>query len=147
MRIIYLKDFKLSLSFKGKLKWHGEQGRLEIIYNEARRSWYAYIPVEVQNDVKAEGKLKASIDLGIVNLATVYVEDGSWYIFKGGSVLSQYEYYSKRISIVQKTLARHKQRRSRKMKSSILFISASKTSAIALGGLKVGSISAKALKS
>nr|WP_020936650.1 RNA-guided endonuclease TnpB family protein [Saccharolobus solfataricus]CDF66452.1 OrfB protein,IS605 family [Saccharolobus solfataricus P2] len=115
-RIIYLKDFKLSLSFKGKLKWHGEQGRLEIIYNEARRIWYAYIPVEVQNDVKAEGKLKASIDLGIVNLATVYVEDGSWYIFKGGSVLSQYEYYSKRISIVQKTLARHKQRRSRKMK-------------------------------
>ncbi|ABP96324.1 transposase [Metallosphaera sedula] len=115
-RIIYLKDFKLSLSFKGKLKWHGEQGRLEIIYNEARRIWYAHIPVEVQNDVKAEGKLKASIDLGIVNLATVYVEDGSWYIFKGGSVLSQYEYYSKRISIVQKTLARHKQRRSRKMK-------------------------------
>ncbi|CDF81348.1 transposase [Sulfolobus monocaudavirus SMV1] len=114
--IIYLKDFKLSLSFKGKLKWHGEQGRLEIIYNEARRIWYAHIPVEVQNDVKAEGKLKASIDLGIVNLATVYVEDGSWYIFKGGSVLSQYEYYSKRISIVQKTLARHKQRRSRKMK-------------------------------
>lgn len=115
-RIIYLKDFKLSLSFKGKLKWHGKQGRLEIIYNEARRSWYAYIPVKVQNGVKAEDKLKASIDLGIINLATVYVEDSSGYIFKGGSVLSQYEYYSKRISVAQKTLARLKQRRSRKMK-------------------------------
>ncbi|BAB59608.1 hypothetical protein [Thermoplasma volcanium GSS1] len=115
-RIIYLKDFKLSLSFNGKLKWRGKQGRLEIIYNEARRSWYAYIPVEVQNDVKAEDKLKASIDIGIVNSATVYVEDGSWYIFKGGSVLSQYEYYSKRISVAQKTLARHKQGGSREMK-------------------------------
>lgn len=33
-RTIYLKDFKLSLRFKGKLKWHGKQGRLEIIYDE-----------------------------------------------------------------------------------------------------------------
>jgi putative transposase len=54
--------------------------------------------------------------LGIVNLATVYVEDGSWYVFKGGSVLSRYEYYNKRIAVVQKTLARHKQKRSRHLK-------------------------------
>jgi len=56
------------------------------------------------------------VDLGIVNLATVYAEDGTWYIFKGGSVLSQYEYYSKRISRVQKVLARHGQRKSRRLK-------------------------------
>jgi putative transposase len=115
-RTIYLKDFKLTLKFKGKLKWHGKQGRLEIIYDEVRRSWYAHIPVEVENGVKVEGNLRASVDLGIVNLATVYVEDGSWYVFKGGSVLSQYEYYSKRIAVVQKTLARHKQKRSRHLK-------------------------------
>ena len=115
-RIIYLKDFKLSLRFKGKLKWHGKQGRLEIIYNEAKRSWYAHIPVEVESETKVEGNLRASVDLGIINLATVYVEDGSWYLFKGGSVLSQYEYYSKKIRIVQKTLARHKQNRSKKLK-------------------------------
>jgi putative transposase len=60
--------------------------------------------------------LRASVDLGIVNLVTVYVEDGKWYIFKGGGVLSRYEYYSKRISEVQKVLARHGQRRSRKLK-------------------------------
>ncbi|BAB67664.1 transposase for insertion sequence element [Sulfurisphaera tokodaii str. 7] len=115
-RIIYLKDFKLSLRFKGKLKWHGKQGRLEIIYNEAKRSWYAHIPVEVESETKVEGNLRASVDLGIINLATVYVEDGNWYLFKGGSVLSQYEYYSKKIRIVQKTLARHKQNRSKKLK-------------------------------
>ncbi|ADX81961.1 RNA-guided endonuclease InsQ/TnpB family protein [Saccharolobus islandicus] len=115
-RVIYLKDFKLSLKFKGKLKWHGKQGRLEVIYDEARRSWYAHIPIEVESNAKTEGNLRASVDLGIVNLATVYVEDGTWYIFKGGSVLSRYEYYSKRISEVQKVLARHGQRRSRKLK-------------------------------
>jgi putative transposase len=115
-RVIYLKDFKLALRFKGKLKWHGKQGRLEVIYDEARRSWYAHIPVEVGNVVRGKGNSRASVDLGIVNLATVYVEDGTWYIFKGGSVLSRYEYYGKRISEIQKVLARHGQRRSRKLK-------------------------------
>jgi putative transposase len=115
-RTIYLKDFKLSLKFKGELKWRGKQGRLEIIYDDARRGWYAHIPVEVENEAKVEGRLRASVDLGIVNLATVYVENGDWYIFKGGGVLSQYEYYSKRIAVIQKTLARHKQSGSRKLK-------------------------------
>jgi putative transposase len=88
-RAIHLKDFKLALKFKGKLKWRGKQGRLEIIYNEARRSWYAYIPMEVESNAKPEGGMRASVDLGIVNLATVYVKDGSWYVFKGGSILSR----------------------------------------------------------
>lgn len=43
-REIHLKDFHLTLKFKGKLKWKGKQGRLEIIYDEARKSWYAHIP-------------------------------------------------------------------------------------------------------
>jgi putative transposase len=115
-RTINLKDFGMALKFKGKLKWHGKQGRLEIIYDEAKRSWYAHIPVEVEIHAKVEGKLRAIVDLGIINLATVYVEDGSWYLFKGGSVLSRYEYYNKRIAVAQKTLARHKQKRSRHLK-------------------------------
>jgi putative transposase len=87
-----------------------------MIYDDARKSWYAHIPVEVDNVAEARGSLRASVDLGIVNLATVYVEDGDWYIFKGGGVLSWYEYYSRRIAVVQKTLARHKQRVSRRLK-------------------------------
>jgi putative transposase len=115
-RIIHLKDFNLTLRFKGKLKWHGKQGRLEVIYNDARRGWYAHIPVEVENVAEAKGSLRAGVDLGIVNLATVYVEDGTWYIFKSGGVLSQYECYSEEISKVQKVLARHRQRTSRKLR-------------------------------
>jgi putative transposase len=115
-RIIYLRDFDLTLRFKGKLKWHGKQGRLEVIYNDARRGWYAHIPVEVENVAEAKGSLRAGVDLGIVNLATVYVEDGTWYIFKSGGVLSQYECYSEKISKVQKVLARHRQRTSRKLR-------------------------------
>jgi putative transposase len=115
-RVIHLKDFNLTLGFKGKLKWHGKRGRLEVIYNEARRSWYAHITVKAENVAEAKGSLRAGVDLGIVNLATVYVEDGTWYIFKGGSVLSQYECYSEKISKVHKVLARHGQRTSRKLR-------------------------------
>jgi len=114
--VIHLKDFNLTLRFKGKLKWHGKQGRLEVIYNDARRGWYAHIPVEVENVAEAKGSLRAGVDLGIVNLAAVYVEDGTWYIFKSGGVLSQYECYSEEISKVQKVLARHRQRASRKLR-------------------------------
>ncbi|MGC9179497.1 MAG: RNA-guided endonuclease InsQ/TnpB family protein [Vulcanisaeta sp.] len=115
-RVIYLKDFKLALKFKGKLKWRGKLGRLEVHYSETRGAWYAYIPVEVENTVESSGSLRASVDLGIVNLATVYVEDGSWYLFKGGGVLSRYEYYSRRISSIQKVLARHGRRSSRRLR-------------------------------
>ncbi|MGC9209108.1 MAG: RNA-guided endonuclease InsQ/TnpB family protein [Nitrososphaeria archaeon] len=115
-RVIYLKDFKLALKFKGKLKWHGKQGRLEMVYDEARRSWYVHIPVDAENTAEDRGNLRASADLGIINMAAVYVEDGTWYLFKGGSVLARYEHYGKRVSEVQKVLARHKQRRSKKLK-------------------------------
>jgi putative transposase len=117
---IYLKDFKLTLRFKGMLKWRGKQGRLEIQYNKARRRWYAYIPMEIQkewNEKQKKEGLKASIDLGIVNLATVYVEDGSCYLFKGGSVLSEYEHYSKKIAVKQKLLARHHEQSKRSSRS------------------------------
>ncbi len=111
---IYLKDFKLSLRFKGMLKWKGKQGRLEIFERNGR--WYAVIPVDADfTPSQPRGDLRASVDLGIVNLATVYVEDGSWFLFKGGSALSRFEYYSKKIARVQKLLSIHKQRKSKRL--------------------------------
>jgi len=59
--------------------------------------------------------MKAGIDLGIVNLATVAVQDGSWMIFKGGSVLSEFKKITKRIAKEKKRLARHGLKTSRKL--------------------------------
>jgi len=53
----------MTLRFKGKLKWHGKRGRLEVIYNEARRSWYAHITVKAENVAGAKGSLRAGVDL------------------------------------------------------------------------------------
>ncbi|MFP3223177.1 MAG: transposase, partial [Nitrososphaeria archaeon] len=91
-----------------------KQGTLEIFYDSTRKKWYAKIPMVVKINNKPKGKMKAGIDLGFVNLATVAVEDGSWMIFKGGSVLSEFKKITKRISIEEKRLARHGLKTSRK---------------------------------
>jgi len=74
---IYIKEFNLRLKFNGKLKWVGKQGTLEIFYDKVRKKWYARIPVSVKVNNKPKGKMKAGIDLGVVNLATVAVQNGS----------------------------------------------------------------------
>jgi putative transposase len=117
-RTIYLKDFHLSLRFKGRLKWKGKQGRLEIFHDGFH--WYATIPVEVELNAKTKGNGIAGIDLGIVNLATVAFDDGTWVLFKGGSLLSEYENYSRKIALTQKKLSAHGQTRSKKLKALYL---------------------------
>ena len=112
---IFLMDFNLRLKFNGKLKWVGKQGTLEIFYDTIRRKWYARIPMSVKVNNKPKGKMKAGIDLGVINLATVAVEDGSWMLYKGGSLLSEFKKITKRISIEEKRLARHGLKTSRKL--------------------------------
>jgi len=112
---IYLLDFNLRLKFNGKLKWVGKQGTLEIYYDSVRKKWYAKIPMSVKVDNKPRSKMKAGIDLGIANLATVAVEDGSWMLFKGGSVLSEFKKITKRIAKEKKRLAKHGLKTSRKL--------------------------------
>ncbi len=54
--------------------------------------------------------------MGIVNLATVAFSDGSWALFKGGSVLAEYGNYSRQIALTQKRLSIHGQRGSKKLR-------------------------------
>jgi len=112
---IFFMDFKLRLKFIGKLKWVGKQGTLEIFYDTVRKKWYARIPMIVKANNKPRDKMKAGVDLGVVNLATVAVQDGSWMLFKGGSVLSEFKKITKSISIEEKKLARHGLKTSRKL--------------------------------
>jgi putative transposase len=121
-RVIILKDFNLEIKFVGRLRWFGRQGRLEIIYDEGKNAWYAHIPVEVgveetktgkrsKHIVKGErrriqiespkGNKVASIDLGINNLASVVVDDGTWILYKGIRTKEDYFYLQRLISRIQ----------------------------------------------
>jgi putative transposase len=120
--ILILKDFNMAIKFAGRLRWFGRQGRLEMHYDDARNAWYASIPVEVgveeaktgrrsRHIVKGErrviqikspkGNKAASIDLGINNLASVVVSDGTWLLYKGIRAKEDYFYFMKRIAEVQ----------------------------------------------
>jgi len=119
---IILKDFHLEISFTGRLRWHGKQGRLEIYYDEVGNAWYASIPVEVGVEVTRKGRRSkhivrgerkviqvkspkgskmASIDLGINVLASVVIDDGSWLLYKGVRAKEDYFYFGKRIAEAQ----------------------------------------------
>jgi len=121
-RVIILKDFNMEIRFAGKLRWYGKQGRLEIIYDESKGAWYAHIPVEVGVEVTKTGKKAkhivngerrtiqiatprgnriASIDLGINNLASVVVDDGTWLLYKGVRTKEDYFYFQRRIAEIQ----------------------------------------------
>ncbi|MFP3133281.1 MAG: RNA-guided endonuclease TnpB family protein, partial [Nitrososphaeria archaeon] len=110
------------IDFVGKLRWYGKQGRLEIYHDEARKAWYASIPVDVGIKITKKGNkskhivhgerksvqlesLKenkiASIDLGINVLASVIVEDGTWLLYKGVRAKEDYFYFENKIAEVQ----------------------------------------------
>jgi transposase len=120
--VIILKDFGMEVKFAGRLRWFGKQGRLEIIYDDAKNAWYAHIPVEVgveeartgkktKHIVRGErrviqiespkGNKVASIDLGINNLASVVVSDGTWLLYKGVRAKEDYFYLQRLISRIQ----------------------------------------------
>jgi len=119
---IILKYFNMKISFTGRLRWLGKQGRLEIYYDEVRNAWYASIPVEVGVEVTKTGRRSkhilrgerksiqvkspkgskaASIDLGINILGSVVIDDGTWLLYKGVRTKEDYFYLGRRIAEAQ----------------------------------------------
>lgn len=116
--LLVLKDWKMEIPFKGRLRWYGTQRRLEVHIDDNK--FYAHIPVDVGRvTTKKSGKpMKdsliihgerdkiqvalpkgdkvASIDLGINMLAIVTVEDGTLLFYRGSLVKS--DYFQKRIA-------------------------------------------------
>jgi len=111
-----LKDFGLEVKFAGRLMWFGKGGRLEVYRDETKNAWYASIPVEVGVETKKrvtsqksstairvqyksnppKVKKVASIDLGIIVLASVLVGYGTWLLYKGVRTEEDHSYLERR---------------------------------------------------
>ena len=117
-KVIVLKDWGLKISFSGKLRWAGKQGRLVIKFING--TWYAYIPVYVGEKPKKsnpkgyihgelnkiqlfnpKGNLDVAIDPGLNNLFTVVTSNGDVFIYRGRVIKSEYFYWMNEISTVQ----------------------------------------------
>jgi putative transposase len=102
----YLKlPFKFKVRWKGKNKWVGKQGRLEIVYDALEGQWICYMPVEVEPLHQPKGNKRAYIDLGVLNLITGWIEgEERAVIYSGRSILSDWWYWSEQIARCQEEL-------------------------------------------
>jgi putative transposase len=95
--------------------WVGRQGRLEVRRDELSWKWYAHIPVEVPggSPSRIDARKKASLDVGVCNLAALHIEGGQPVIFSGRGVLSDWVYHTKKIAARQSKLplGRHTSKR------------------------------------
>jgi putative transposase len=108
----------LKLKYKGMLKWKGKQGRLEIIYDEVDEVWRGFMTVEVEEPLPKGGNKPLYIDLGVINLATVWFEGLKQPIaFSGRKVLADWWYWTRKIAKEQSRLARvNRAKTSRKLR-------------------------------
>ncbi|HII67676.1 MAG TPA: transposase [Thermococcaceae archaeon] len=117
---------KLEVQFKGRIHLKGKQGRLEIIYDDVKRKWYAHISYTVEEKLEGnswvklprtpKGNLVAGIDLGVNNLMAVYVENGESFLVNGRPLKSIGFYWQKRIAEYQSKLNKSGAKASRKLK-------------------------------
>ena len=108
----------LKLRVKGRLRWKGRQGRLELIYDDVDRVWRGFMTVEVEKPLLRGGSKPLYIDLGVINLATVWFEGlRRPIVFSGRSVLADWWYWTRKISKEQSRLAKvNRARTSRRLK-------------------------------
>ena len=118
---------RLRIQFKGRIHLKGKQGRLEIIYDEVKRKFYAHVSISkveeklegkewVKIPRRPKGSLSAGIDLGVNNLMAVYVENGESFLVNGRPLKSIAFYWQKRISEYQSKLSNSGCRTSRKFR-------------------------------
>ncbi len=117
---------RLKIQFKGRIHLKGKQGRLEIVYDDVKRKWYAHISFNVEEKLskngwvriprEPKGDLSAGIDLGVNNLMAVYVENGESFLVNGRPLKSIAFYGQKRIAEYQSKLNKSGAKTSRKLR-------------------------------
>jgi len=99
----------LRVRVTGSIRWRGKQGRLEIYYDDLTGRWYAYQSVEVDQPrhTSSPTSTKAFVDLGVMNIITAWIEEEKQSIaFSGKPLLSDWWYWSRKISEHQSELKR-----------------------------------------
>lgn len=95
---------RLFIRFKGQLKWTGKQGRLEVAWDSLSEKWRVFQPVKVKPIITPLGSKTCYIDMGVRNLATVWLTEWRQPIaYHSGRLLADWWYWTNRI-------ARHQQR-------------------------------------
>jgi putative transposase len=95
----------LEIPIKGKPRWTGKQGRAEVIYDDLDDKWRVFQAVKVKSLFKPQGSKTCYIDIGIINLFTIWLEGWRQPIaFSGRNLLSDWWCWNRRIAECQSIL-------------------------------------------
>ena len=97
---------RLSIPFKGKPKWTGKQGRLEVAWDTLSEKWRVFQAMNVKPIITPLGSETCYIDMGVRNLATVWMREWRQPIaYQSGRLLMDWWYWTNRIAQHQQRLA------------------------------------------
>jgi len=83
---------RLRLEVRGDPKWFGEQGELEIQYDEVEDTYRAYQPVSI-DESELDSPLaseEAALDLGVNNLVACATTTGDQFLYDGEELFEQF---------------------------------------------------------
>jgi putative transposase len=117
---------RIELGYKGLIHLRGEQGRLEIRYDQDRKKWYAHISFKATEKAvrgawttiprQPRGNLVAGIDIGVNNLMAIYVENGLARLVNGRPLKAISHYWRMRIAKYQSKLNKYGLKTSRRLR-------------------------------
>ena len=97
---------RLRLEACGDPKWDGEQGRLELVYDETRDTFRALQPVTVP-DSRRDSPLasrEAALDVGANNLVACTTTTGQQFLYEGRSLFERFRGMTEEIAHYQSQL-------------------------------------------
>ncbi len=100
------RNQRLRVEVSGDPKWRGEQGRLELVYDELEDTFRAYQPVTV-DDSRLDSPLaseEAALDVGANNLVACTVSTGSQYLYSGRDLFEEFRSTTEQIAYYQSLL-------------------------------------------
>lgn len=103
---------KFRLEIYGDPKWNGEQGQLQITYDQVREQFMAIQSLTVEageyvdtcTSSTVSGTEEAAIDLGANNLAAVTTTTGRQYLYEGRELFDEFRELTEHIAEHQETL-------------------------------------------
>ena len=110
---------RLRLEVAGDPKWNGEQGRLEIQYDETDDTFRAFQPVTIP-DSRQDSPLashEAALDVGANNLVACTTTTGQQYLYEGRDLFARFRETTEEIARLQSKLreGRYSSRRIRRL--------------------------------
>ncbi|ELY61968.1 IS200/IS605 family transposase, partial [Natronolimnohabitans innermongolicus] len=100
------RNQRLRVEIAGDPKWNGEQGRLELVYDETAEVFRAYQPVTI-DDSRLDSPLaseEAALDVGANNLVACTVSTGSQYLYNGQGLFEEFRSTTVQIAYYQSLL-------------------------------------------